>query len=81
MPARMGPLCAPLQLSSGIEALVASKRLIDKACTLESPERWRGISRKSYRQILEARATLRRLEEALQLLDRCFTGVRRVERS
>jgi hypothetical protein len=59
------------------EALHESHRLIEKAHVLESPERWRGLSSRSYRQIEEARAALRRLEDALQMLDRRLTGVGR----
>ena len=67
-----------LQLRCLEEALHESHRLIDKAQVLESSERWSGLSPKTYRQILEFRAALRRLEDALRALDRRLTGVRRV---
>jgi len=60
------------------EALQASACLIEKAYVLESGARWRRLSSKTYRQIEETRAALRRLDDALDMLDRRLTGIRRV---
>jgi len=65
---------APIQVRQADEALQESEALIEKARALESAERWARLSRKTYRQIADAREALGRLEEALRALNRRFHG-------
>jgi hypothetical protein len=67
-----------LQLRHADEALHESDWLIEQAHELVSPELWRGISSRTYRQIEQAHEALRRLEEALRVLDHRLPGVGRV---
>ena len=78
--------CAPprniitvLQLRLAEAALYESESLIERARELTSYEHSRGAPRKIYRQIVEARASLRSLEDALRLLERRLTSARNVE--
>jgi len=61
-------------VSKANEALHESECLIEKARALESAERWAGISRRTYRQIVDAREALGRLDKALRALDKRLTG-------
>ena len=63
-----------VQVSKANEALHESECLIEKARALESAERWAGISRRTYRQIVDAREALGRLDKALRALDKRLTG-------
>src|SRR5690349_3310204 len=73
-PKRIRRLAMPIQVRRADEALRESAFLIEKARAFEWPKRWAGMSSKTYRQIADAREALERLEEALQALDKRFTG-------
>jgi hypothetical protein len=76
---RLEPFTTPIEVRKADEALQESQWLIEKARALESSENWTGMSRRTYRQIQEARQALRRLENALSALDARLTGVCHVE--